>query len=125
MKIATLTLLSATLLAAGQVGAAPVTYICDYKTYSDKNGLHKVSNPFVLTFLFDASTKKAYLIGNNGSEEVRPFVQDAGMTLVEVTAVGNIMVTAITTDGKSVHSRTGILLGEIVPSQYYGECKLQ
>jgi hypothetical protein len=123
MKIASFVVIAAITFLATRAAAAPITYVCDYKTYSDEKGLHKVAQPFVLTFLFDVATKKAYLIANNGSAEVRPFVQEDGFTLVEVTDVGNIMVTAITKDGRTVHSRTGIILGEIVPSQYYGTCK--
>lgn len=105
--------------------AAPSTYVCDYKTYGDANGLHKVGRPFILTFLLDASAKKAYLQTDRGSVEVRWLPQESGLTLVEITDVGNVMVTAITTNGQSVHSRTGILSGDIVPSQYYGSCTIR
>lgn len=103
--------------------AEATTYECDYPTYSDATGLHKVKAPFRLTFLIDASTKKAYLIGNAGSAEVSLIENSYGLTLVEITGSGNAMVTAITSKGESVHSRSGIILGELVPSQYYGKCQ--
>jgi hypothetical protein len=103
--------------------AETTTYECDYPTYSDEKGLHKVKAPFRLTFLLDASTKKAYLIGNAGSAEVSLIQNSPGLTLVEITGSGNAMVTAITSEGASVHSRSSIILGELVPSQYYGQCQ--
>ncbi len=125
MKSFYLALLTAASSTVHGAAAAPTTYVCDYKTYSNEKGLHKVDAAFVLTFLLDASTQKAYLIGNNGSSEVLLLAQDAGLTFVEITDSGNAMVTAIAKNGSSVHSRTGIILNEIVPSQYYGSCKTQ
>jgi hypothetical protein len=107
----------------GSAAAADtVTFDCDYKTYSDPEGTHKVEKQFRLTFLIDSKAKKSYLIGNNGSSEVQLVVNADGFTLVEVTDSGNVMVTAISANGKSVHSRNGIMLGDIIPSQYYGTC---
>lgn len=103
--------------------AETTTYECDYPSYSDKKGLHKVKGQFRLTFLIDPSTKKAYLIGNAGSAEVSLVQNSYGLTLVEITGSGNAMVTAITSKGESVHSRSSIILGDLVPSQYYGKCQ--
>jgi hypothetical protein len=107
----------------GAARAETTTYECDYPTYSDEKGLHNVKAPFRLTFLIDPSTKKAYLIGNAGSAEVLLVQNSHGLTLVEITGSGNAMVTAITSKGESVHSRSSIILGDLVPSQYYGKCQ--
>ena len=125
----TRTLVAVVVLALGALGALgaanaeTTTYECDYPTYSDEKGLHNVKAPFRLTFLIDSSSKKAYLIGNAGSAELSLIQNSYGLTLVEVTGSGNAMVTAITSKGKSVHSRSGIILGDLVPSQYYGQCQ--
>jgi hypothetical protein len=119
-------LIAVLVLALGGLNAAKAettTYECDYPTYSDEKGPHNVKAPFRLTFLMDSSTKKAYLIGNAGSSEVSLLQNSYGFTLVEVTSSGNVMVTAITHKGASVHSRNGMILGELVPSQYYGKCQ--
>ena len=58
-----------------------------------------------------------------GSTEVKLIPNTGGLTFVEVTGTGNVMVTVISDDGRSVHSRNGMVLGKIVPSQYYGRCK--
>jgi len=102
--------------------ANTVTFECDYKTYSDEQGNHKVDKPFRMTFLIDSKAGKAYMIGNAGSSEVEMIPNAEGFTLVEVTGTGNVMVTVIADGGKSVHNRSGIILGDIVPSQYYGTC---
>lgn len=102
--------------------ANTITFDCDYKTYSDEQGNHKVDKPFRMTFLIDSKAEKAYMIGHAGSSEVEMIPNAQGFTLVEVTGTGNVMTTAIADSGKSVHSRNGIVLGNIVPSQYYGTC---
>lgn len=110
-------------LAVSSIASADTTtFECKYATYSDKTGLHKVEEPFKLTFLVDAKAEKAYLIGNNGSSEVVLIPNGGGLTFVETTGSGNVMVTAITKKGESVHSRNGIMNGAIIPSQYYGKC---
>lgn len=103
--------------------ASTNTFECIYKTYSDEEGNHKVKDNFAMSFLVDPTAKKAYMLGNLGSTEVKLIPNTDGLTFVEVTGTGNVMVTVISDDGRSVHSRNGIVLGEIVPSQYYGRCK--
>lgn len=103
--------------------ADTTTYECDYASYSDESGVQQPKTPFRMTFLVDASTKKAYLIGSAGSSEVSLVPNTNGLTFVETTPSGNVMVTAITSKGASVHSRGSIILGDLVPSQYYGTCQ--
>lgn len=119
-------MLCALLLCAGQVSARTVTYACEYPLYADSKGAHKATDLFRMTFLLDIEGRKAYLIGNNGSSEVDLIPNHSGgFTLVEVTVTNNLMVTVIADTGKSVHSRQGIISGEIIPSQYYGTCVVQ
>ncbi len=104
--------------------AQTVTYYCKYPLYSDESGSHKAEDDFSLTFLMDSQAGKSYMTGNNGTSAVQ--VVDDGFdtfTFIEETIMGNIMVTTITPDLKSVHSRNSTLLGELVPSQYYGACE--
>lgn len=102
--------------------AETTTFVCDYKTWSDEDGNHPVKSEFVLTFLIDGDSGKAFMIGNNGSEEVQVFGGDDSISFVEITATKNIMTTAIANDGSSVHSRNSVMFGDVVASQYYGNC---
>ena len=95
---------------------------CIYKNYSNEEGNYKAEENFSMSFIVDAITRKAYMLGNLGSTEVTLVPNTGGVTFIEVTGTGNIMVTVISEDGRSVHSRNGIVLGKIVPSQYYGRC---
>jgi len=103
--------------------ASTTTFECNYDTYSDEEGNHKAKDKFAMSFLVDPAAKKAYMLGALGSTEVELIPNTGGLTFIEVTRTGNVMVTAISDDGRSVHSRNGIVLGKIVPSQYYGRCK--
>jgi hypothetical protein len=94
------------------------TFECIYETYSDEEGNHKAKDNFAISFLVEPAAKKAYMLGSLGSTEVELIPNTSGLTFVEVTGTGNVMVTAINDDGRSVHSRSGMVLGKIVPSQY-------
>ena len=116
-------LLVAAVGAAQATEGGPITYRCEYRTYSDeRGGPHKQSTgPFRLTFLVDSG--KAYHVGPLGAEPVR-IVQNAhgGLTFIEITQTGNVMTTVLSANGDSVHSRASNLHGELVPSQHYGRC---
>ena len=101
------------------------TYICNYTSYSNQQGNHKVKNKFELTFLLDNKTGKSYLLGNNGSSEVELFESTDRLAFMEITQSGNVMTTAIDSLLNSVHSRNLIIAGKIFPSQYYGKCKVK
>jgi len=99
------------------------TLICTYTKQADPEGVRKTDN-FVLTFVLDTENQKAYVVGNSGSEEVTPIINDDRMTFIEITATGTVQVTAVDKKGNSAHSRhTNI--GGLMPSQYYGTCVLK
>lgn len=107
------------------VFADTTAYICNYTSYSNQDGNHKVNNKIALTFIVDKTSGKSYMLGNNGSTEVNKRESSNQITFLEVTATGNIMSTAI--DGKlnSVHSRNSVISGKMIPSQYYGKCEIK
>jgi hypothetical protein len=61
-------------------------------------------------------------MGNNGSAEVKVIQNLGGISFVEVTTSGNVMVTTITKSGDAVHSRNAVMQAQLIPSQYYGRC---
>lgn len=104
---------------------ATTSYTCKFSVEATPKGLSKQASPFELRFVVDASTRKAYLLGNGGSSEVEIVPNTGGISFVEITASGNVMVTAVTNSGEAVHSRNGIMFKELVPSQFYGKCTRQ
>ena len=63
------------------------------------------------------------MIGNAGSSSVSLVPNVEGFTLIEITGIGNVNTTVITSKGKSIHSRGSMISGDIIPSQYYGSCR--
>ena len=98
------------------------TYICNYESYSDQDGNHKVTKPFELTFIYDKDANKSYMVGSNGSTDLTHVPSTKQISFIEVTATGNLMTTAIDSKLHSVHSRNSVMFGEMLPSQYYGKC---
>ena len=85
---------------------------------------------FELDFVVTEKFQKGIIIGNNGSSDVQiiPIFIDEdfrGLTFLEITPVGNISITTIDAKGNSVHSRNTVLSGGLIPTQYYGTCKLR
>lgn len=101
------------------------SFVCSYNKYSNGDKIIKENN-FNLTFLIDDETKKTYLIGNNGSDEVVNISENGSqVTFLEKTASGNISITTIDSVLKSAHSRHTVLLGSLVHTQYYGTCEVK
>ena len=112
------------MIICASASADTTTLVCDYKVAATTDGLQLIEESFVLTFLTDDETSKSYLIGNNGSEEVQVIENSySAWTFVEITNSGNVMTTTVTESGDSVHSRNSVILGDLVPSQYYGKCE--
>ena len=112
------------LVASGALANNTITYECAFLRYNgdDQAGLQGYEKPFLLTFIYDNSTKKAYSIGNQSSSEVALIQNRDGISFLEVTGSGNVMTTTITRDGYAVHSRHSIIKSIIIPSQSYGTC---
>ena len=104
------------------VFSEPTNYSCNYTSYSDQEGNHKVNDKFELNFIVDHEAGKSYLPGNAGSSEVRSFIFEDRAAFLEVTPTGNLMTTAVDSNLNSVHSRNTVMYGELLPSQYYGKC---
>jgi hypothetical protein len=96
--------------------ADTTTYSCSYGSYSDQEGNHKVKKKFELNFIVDKASGKSYLLGNNGSSEVKLLESSDQLAFIEITATGNIMTTTIDSKLNSVHSRNSVIFGEMLPS---------
>ena len=110
-------LLSAPSLCIG----APMDFSCKFGIEASPKGLK--SSSFEMSYILDQDAGKAYVTGNAGSSEVQYVPNKYGITFIETTESGNVMVTAIALKSKeAVHSRNGLIGGKLVPTQYYGEC---
>ncbi len=105
--------------------AGTSTYICNYTSFSDHEGNHKVKKQFKLNFIVDEKINKSYMLGNNGSSEIKLIKSKGQLAFIELTTTGNIMTTSIDSKLKSVHSRNTVIFGELLPSQYYGKCEVK
>jgi len=104
------------------VNAEVFSYYCSYPNYSDKDGSSK-SDSFNLEFRYDTVTEDAFMVGNNGLSKVGAIKKNEGITFLELLSTGAVQTTTIANNNKSVHSRHTLLWGDLMPSQYYGQCK--
>ena len=104
---------------------ATETYECNFTNFSDREGNKK--EVMKITYIYDDKSKKAYVVGELGSNEVAHILNKmGGRSFVEITTTGNVMTTTITNSGDSVHSRNTIVFGnELIPSQFYGKCNIK
>ncbi|MDA9771649.1 hypothetical protein N9D02_11495 [Emcibacteraceae bacterium] len=105
-------------------------YECSYLTSAslDENDNPELSSEeFKLSFLLDENANTAYIMGNAGTEKVLIIRNNGGISFIGITDTGNVSITTIANNLKSVHSRNTILPfpqedPELIPSQYYGGC---
>ncbi|MBI5580358.1 MAG: hypothetical protein HY895_14490 [Deltaproteobacteria bacterium] len=110
-------------LTPGPARCDTITYTCQYQSYSDQKGNHKMPEDFKLVFAVDTTKVTAKTVGSKGSFDVEMlYSPSGGMTFIEMIDGGKVLTTSIDPAGKSVHSRNIIVEGEILPSQYYGAC---
>lgn len=102
--------------------ADTLSFDCKFSLSASPKGLKKESSPFVLNLVTDTNAKKSYMIGSNGSSEVHAIPNNNGVSFLEITSTGNVMVTSVNNSGEAIHSRNTMMNNEIIPSQYYGKC---
>ena len=102
--------------------AAAQTYQCAFTYWHDDSG-STGKEKMNLTYTVDLAANKATFTGNLGTSEVA-FVNGVfGISFIEKTAVGNIMLTTIEhKSGKAVHSRHYLDFSGTLYSQWYGKC---
>ena len=109
------------LIASAQVvNAEVITYECSFDRYEGPDG--GGTQDFGFTIQLDSVTEDAYIVGTQGLAKLAYIPATFGRSFIEFSDGGNVMVTTITEDGDAVHSRNTMMLGNLIPSQYYGEC---
>ena len=120
MKNLSIGALIVSLMSADMVSAEVITYECKFPRYEGPNG--GGTEDFRFTVQLDSVTEDAYIVGSQGLAKLAHIPGAFGRSFIEFSDTGNVMVTTIAEDGKAVHSRNTILLGDLIPSQYYGDC---
>ena len=121
MKKLSILALLISFIAADMVNAEVITYECSFGRYVGPNG--GGTEDFGFTIQLDSVTKDAYIVGSSGLAKLAHIPAAFGRSFIEFSDTGNVLVTTIAEDGKAVHSRNTILLGDLIPSQYYGDCE--
>src|SRR5262245_15004202 len=124
LMLATMLVLAVSQLASASVlqFSSVLQFVCTYpKFFAWQDTKPGEAKDVVLKFSLDTLTKKAFITSNQGVEEVRVVGGHWGITFIEVLATGAVQTTTISKDGASVHSRHTIMLGELVPSHYFGQ----
>ncbi|MBL6948935.1 MAG: hypothetical protein ISR51_09705 [Rhodospirillales bacterium] len=108
----------------GQGKPPTLRYLCVFQVYASMDGL-KEAKDFKLEFILETASGKGMLIGNNGFSKVFVVNGPYAVTFLERLETGVVQSTTITQNGLAVHSRHSVILKELVPSQYYGNCKIK
>lgn len=99
-----------------------IRYTCSYPIFANLEGLRKASD-FSMEFTYDTLTGDAFMVGNNGTSKVFAQKGSEAITFLEPLPSGAVQVTIVDENGSSAHSRHSIIIGDLVPSQYYGTCE--
>ena len=100
------------------------TLVCEFSRYHspDETGLQTATG-FEMTFRYDPITREAFMEGNGGISSVLLVNSYEGLSFLEILSTGAVQSTTVAMNGVAVHSRHSLILGDLVPSQYYGICR--
>jgi hypothetical protein len=115
-------LIVALMLIYGTATAKDYRWSCTYSEKASPAGIE--TDAFLkLDFAFDDVTRKAVVLGSNGSN-VDVHMGSLAISFMEKLETGAVQTTVISFTGDSTHSRHTLLSDkDLVPSQYYGQCK--
>lgn len=100
------------------------TFNCLFTHYSSVDGLHEAEKNFSMRFQIDSITRESFMIGNAGLAAVENHSGNNGLTFLEKLITGAVQTTTISRNGQAVHSRHSLIMSDLVPTQYYGTCKV-
>jgi hypothetical protein len=112
---------AATVGASLSASAKTSRWNCLFNLRAAAEGLYR--DVFRMEFAYDDLTGKAVMIGQQGVADVEIHMGSSGVTFSEKLTGGVVQTTTVSNDGRSVHSRHTIIGQEMVPSQYYGQCR--
>lgn len=108
-------IVAATHSASAAAQQAPDRYICEVRQIGGRESL-------TLEFVHDRPRDAAFMIGNNGTSTVLPYVGHAAVSFIELVPSGVVQTTSIDQAGNAVHSRH-TLSGTFIQSQWAGRCR--
>ena len=114
-------LIVALMLVYGTATAKDYRWSCTYADKVSPAGIETDAH-LQLDFVFDDVTRKAMVLGTNGSD-VDVHIGSLAISFMEKLETGAVQTTVISFAGDSTHSRHTLLSDkDFVPSQYYGQC---
>ena len=100
------------------------TLVCEFSRYhSPDEARLQTATGFEMTFRYDPITREAFMEGNGGISSVLLVNSYEGLSFLEILSTGAVQSTTVAMNGVAVHSRHSLILGDLVPSQYYGICR--
>ncbi len=98
-----------------------MTITCDFYAYSEPNEKGKAEDGFKgMRFVFEPGKSQGVMLGNAGESQVMIVSTDDSITFIQIDPIVTTTTIELKTM-KAVHSRNTVLMGELLPSQYYGK----
>ena len=117
----TLTYLLIFLASLSTAFAELMTITCDFYTVASPEGLEKADAGFKgLKFVFKAGDSTGVMLGNAGETPVAVTTTDDSITFIQLEPIVTTTTLELKTL-KAVHSRNTVLMGQLMPTQYYGK----
>lgn len=99
-----------------------ITITCNFYTFAapGESGAVSATDMKDLRFIVDTEKETGTFLGNAGAIEVLVVEGEDTMTFIQVSPIVTTTTIQISTL-KAVHSRNVVLMGEFMPTQYYGK----
>ena len=114
-------LIFALMLVYGTATAKGYRWSCTFSDKVSPAGIETEAH-LHLDFIFDDVTRKAMVLGTNGSD-VDVHIGRLAISFMEKLETGSVQTTVISFAGDGTHSRHTLVRDkDLIPSQYYGQC---
>lgn len=97
------------------------TFVCSFDKVSSIDGVKKTNDIEFppIKFIYKANEQKALMVGNAGTVEVLVVLRADSVDFIQIEPI-NVTTTILFKTAEVVHSRNTVLVGTLMPSQYYG-----
>ena len=103
------------------------TFVCSFNKVASQDGVEKTDDskfPPIKFIWKPEDGNQALMSGNAGTVKVLVHLGDEHVDFIQMEPI-NVTTTILFKTGEVVHSRNTVLLGHLMPSQYYGKVVVQ
>lgn len=118
----TLAAVALALAIPASAAAETATFDCQLQQIVRESGSSETKD-LSFKLALDTETGKAAMVGDEGPAELKVLAGNEAVTFAQLFPSGEVRTTTISRRGRAAHTRHSVVMGEVVPTIYHGECR--